>query len=426
MYQTFRWSENSGPPPEGLKDLGFKASPLPLGKQSLHFYSQKFEGIEVEDSFYKEVSSSKPEFISYHWAMNPPDNLQTNVRLMNRDKSRILEKFFKRTGQFQQKNLLYQPELIIQNGELHWKLIFKSGQDQVLGVYLNRFGQIKKIRVLSSGFGSAAATLFPDGPTLSQLQKVWLTDLIDSQVLVSRNAKVTTQSDQTAIAQNSQFLYPVGDRRFDQVQAFFYMTKLLAWVEKNFSFALPFILEAETSVGFPEKTNTAFYYQHRIRLGDGDDAVFSHIPMDPSIVFHESFHAIVEAIAKLPYEGEGGSLNEAFADYFTCLMTGSPNLGEASYKKGPFKRTIQNSLSFKEKNGGLYHDSGIVSGLLWSLQEVLGAATVQNLAFQVLLRLTPNSNFESFKIELKELLAKLPAEQQVLAQSVLQKRGWAE
>jgi len=48
---------------------------------------------------------------------------------------------------------------------------------------------------------------------------------------------------------------------------------------------------------------------------------------DPSVVFHEVAHAYVDELAGLPSQGEGGALNEGFADFFAAAIADNPAIG---------------------------------------------------------------------------------------------------
>lgn len=159
---------------------------------------------------------------------------------------------------------------------------------------------------------------------------------------------------------------------------------------------------------------------------DSDDEIYSHLSQDPSVVIHESVHAFVDIVAGLPFEGEGGSINEGFADFFTAVQLNNPNMAESSYLKGPFRRSVVNSVVLDEKNGGLYHDSAIVSGVLWDLHERFGRDTGLKLSAYTLNRLVPGSDFKDFGDSLKFIIEselKSPTDVQA-ALEVLQKRGF--
>jgi hypothetical protein len=425
QLESTRWS-TVGPAPAPPAGVNRKKNSVSIGERNLILQKQTVNGVDIEESYYKELGDAAPEFIASKWAAEIPITLRTEVMRAKAQAHSVVGKFFQKYPDFNRKDLIQKPSLVIRSSEVQWKFIFQDDQGSLVGIFLNSALQFRERRNLGSHVDVPTATLFPDGPLKSHLQKVLLEDLIGNRTLTSAKIRVSTQASVTAEAENFQFLFPIEDKRFDQVQVFFYLSKALLWCENILKFELPFAIEAETSIGFPEKTNAAFYYQHKIRLGDGDDSVFSRIALDPSIVIHESFHAVIEAVANLPFEGEGGSLNEGLADLFTAALLNNPKLGEASYKKAPFKRTVENALSFSERNGGLYHDSGIVSGLFWSLQESLGRDVGIKLTWEVLLHLKPDSDFADLNRVLQEMVSKLPKELKLKAQNVLDQRGWSE
>ena len=144
------------------------------------------------------------------------------------------------------------------------------------------------------------------------------------------------------------------------------------------------------------------------------------------MVIHESVHAFVDIVAGLPFEGEGGSINEGYADFFTAIQLNNPNMAEASYLKGAFRRSVSNSISLKERNGGLYHDSAIVSGTLWDLSERFGKDLGLRVAALTLNRLVPGSDLKDFGESLQGIIEtelKSSADIQV-AKEILTNRGF--
>jgi Zn-dependent metalloprotease len=309
--------------------------------------------------------------------------------------------------------------------ELQWRVVYLR-DGNLWEVRLNPNLEIRSSQRVGSQFHETAAWVFPQGPKKSTLQEVSLKDLLLKPTLSNSRVFVSSQADLKVSDVEEPLKFALDDSRFDQVQVFYFLNESLNWFEKNLNFKLPMQLQAEVHMGAPEKTNSAFYYQGKIRLGQGDDEFYSRIPHDPSIVIHESVHALVEVLARLPYEGEGGSLNEAFADFFTALQIGSPHMGEAAYLKAPFRRTILNDLTLKDKNGGLYHDSGIASGTLWELGTKLGLVKGQKLALLTLNRLTPASGFSDFGKTLRSvILENTSGAEQDMALAILDKRGFA-
>lgn len=286
-------------------------------------------------------------------------------------------------------------------------------------------GTLARTERQGSQFADINATLYAEGPKLSQLTEQLLKGLSATPALSNEQVFVTSESDKKISITGPILKFDTKDDRFDQLQVFYYLSKSFRWMKETLQVVIPSQIEAVVHVGFPEKTNSAFYFRNKIRLGGGDDVTYSNLMQDPSIVYHESFHAMIDHLAHLPFEGEGGSLNEGFADFFTCLLTERPYLGDSSYLKGPFKRTLQLNRRLDEKNGGLYHDSQIFSSLLWELKEKLSVEKARLLAVETLIRLNSLSRFSDFNEKIilagNEVLNK---DEQMILQQVLQTRGF--
>lgn len=288
----------------------------------------------------------------------------------------------------------------------------------------DQFQNLISNRRLGSQFDTAQALLYKQGPKLGSLTDVLLEQISLSPSVNNASIFVDSESDKKIASVTPLLKFDPKDERFDQIQVFYYLDQVQNWMKNHLQVRFPQKLTAVVNVGYPEKTNTAFYYQNKIRLGHGDDVTYTALASDPSIVYHESFHALVDGLAHLPFEKEGGSLNEAFADFFTCVALNRPFLGESSYLKGPYKRTVQNNKKLDEKNGGLYGDSLIVSGLLWDIKEKIGAEKSLNLATETLLQLNPYSEFKEFNLALIKASAQLSSEDRSVVQNILKQRGF--
>lgn len=427
--ETTRWHGDGPMPavPFGAQETSQEVS---TGGNKIKFQQQQVDGVPVEGTYLKSLErQGKPQFVAYRWISSPATSLRKKILKYKDEQPRILEKLYAHYADMKSKKLLMGPDLFLyEKGSLRlgWKAVFEEKDGTLILFKVDSALKLLDISQLGSQFVDATAALFPKGPLKSDLSDVVLKNLFENQNLESMPVLMRTEADQVATSEKNQFRFSSEDLRFSQVQSFFYVTESLRWFAKSFGFELPFRLEVETQKGYPQKTNTAFYYLRKIRLGEGDDVAYSRIPLDPSIVTHESVHAVVEAVAHLPYEGEGGSLNEAFADFFTALQLDNPRMGEAAYKKEPFKRNIQNDLLASQKNGGLYHDSLLVSGLLWAVRGEVGKEIASRLAWNTLLRLTPDSDFATFADELMRSLSQESNEVQNKIRDVYKNRGWSE
>ncbi|HWU44564.1 MAG TPA: hypothetical protein VN132_14030 [Bdellovibrio sp.] len=430
--QRFEW--RAGSSHESLKSLEnvetSTTPPIQSLQESVELENQTFQGVKIEGSYIKRLMDRKGNVQLVRAAVSVNDKKLESIPLsdfLNHQKT-ILAELKKAFPFFRQKAPEVVEVIIVpQRGFFQplWRVVYSDHKGLLWEAKLGNHLQIRSIQRVGSQFHDTMAFVFPKGPKLSNLQQVMLKNLATTPTLANEKLLVTSQADSKITDVEAPLKYSIEDSRFDQVQVFYFLSESLGWLEKNLNFKLPFSLQAEVAVGAPEKTNTAFYYQGKIRLGAGDDQTYSHIAQDPSIVIHESIHAMVEATARLPYEGEGGSLNEAYADFFAASQLDNPNMGDVAYMKGPFRRSLVNDLKLSDKNGGLYHDSGIVSGALWDLRIQFGAEKSRKIALLVLNRLTPASDFADFSAQLKEVLPQVLSDEEVTeASRILEKRGF--
>lgn len=291
---------------------------------------------------------------------------------------------------------------------------------------LNHQHKILNIRRLGSRVATdTTAHVYTIGPKLGILTDILLKNVEKNPMLSNNKISVDSEALNKITVVSPILKFDPKDERFDQIQVYYYLNKIQDWINKNLDVQFVDRLEAIVNVGYPEKTNTAFYYQNKIRLGRGDDDTYSAIASDPSVVYHEAFHAVIDGLARLPFEKEGGSVNEAFADFYTCVALERPYLAEASYLKGPYKRSLEINRRLDEKNGGLYHDSLIISGLLWEIKEKLGQKKALSLATETLVKLNYYTEFNDFNQKLLAVIQeKLTGDDLQTMQAILKKRGF--
>ncbi len=398
---------------------------------SVIFTNQQAAQAQVMGSFQKEVRfENKLNIYDKVWVKNLSSMFKTDSIVMNQFRFLFLKVL---KSQYPELNSLApeHSQLVIRKSsvtkpdfELAWQFTYLNSFGKLEHYWINKYYSISHEVAPVSCFYESQAALYPMGPLKSQLSTITIDKLISNSMLASEAVRLAPLNSEIPTPDNNIYNFPSDDPRFFQLHAFHFVHQSYRWFEENLKFKMPHQISIETAVGYPEKTNTAFYYGRIIRLGDGDDVVFSKIPMDPSITTHESIHAIVDEVAQLPFTGEGGSINEAFADFFTTNLLNNPHLGEVAYKKAPFKRTVANSKKWTEKTGGLYADSGIISGLLWQLRIDLGAPIAQEIAWKLLLMSHPETKFEDFRSNLNLVLTSYSADIQIKAQAALRDRGW--
>lgn len=386
-----------------LATVGFNdIQEIKIGNTTLKLGTQSFAGAQIVSSYLKEISGDSDLKLaaSSAWSGLESSLKKEVLRLQQKD-MQVIPALQQQAGRFKDYKYFQSPKVELIKIEQTLRPVFSV-------LYLNKASELFHVRVSEdfkiisetqegSHFSNEGlALVFPDGPKKSQLQEVLLKNLNPDASLSNSNVKVTSESTQTVVNENGQFNYSPPDEKFDQVQVFFYLNRALDWFTQELGVKTKPIINAVVHIGYPEKTNAAFYYNGQMRFGAGDEVAYSKIPLDPSIVMHEAAHSLIDIIAHLPFQAEGGSINEGFADYFTAVQLKNPQMAEVSFKKGPFKRTIKIATKLSEKNGGLYHDSAIVSGALWSLYEKVGQKQANKIALETLMLLTPASDLAQF------------------------------
>lgn len=316
----------------------------------------------------------------------------------------LKEKFLEKYPEYSKFKTQDPEAVLIQDGSAFlplWKLIYED-HHEARQILFSKDLKIHSKKVISSHF-DVHATIFPKGPKRSELTQVLLSELSEFTKLSSSRVLVDSEAPESALNTQEPLVYNPKDPQFDQVQAYYILDSSLRWFEQKFGYKPFKKIQAVVHLSFPEKTNAAFYYSGKIRIGTGDDVQYSRLAQDPSIVIHESAHSVIEAVARLPFEGEGGSLNEGFADFFASVQLQNPFMGEVAFLKGPYKRSLLTVVKFNEKDGGLYHDSHILSGLLWEIYQTLGETKSLKVASRLLVEMHSQSNFA----ELRTLLPKV-------------------
>ncbi len=408
LLQQGRWNGQGEKPTVEAK--GLQAPTVVTGAgERIEFAEQKAGDFLIEKAYLKAIyQGDSPVFQSYSVISEKKiKNLKQRAEHLLRQKDMLLSTFLSQNPYYRNLKLENSPQVIVINVQNQLQAAicgsFAEKSGELLEVCLSRKAKVLRERRLGSGLDQqeAKTLIFPKGPKNSELATAVVSRILVNEGVKSSWVEVNTEGPQKILKTSLLEIQP-QDERFDQTQAFFFANQIFAWLKKNqiIDYSIP--LKITTQMGYPDKTNTAFYFGGRIRLGTGDDVTYSRIPWDPSIVMHEVSHAVIERIARLPFEGEGGSINEGYADLFASFQLNNPHMGENSYKPAPFRRSADAVMKLSEKNGGLYHDAAIVSGFFWALRAHLPEEKVLLYAVRVLNRLGPDTDFENFKLSLKE------------------------
>lgn len=429
-FQEIEWSKKSGKAlPAELKKIDLKAeAPKQTKFEKIEFLSQQIHGVPLENTFVKKIYNDKGELLSLSgFVDNRATGNKTEIENAMEQRASLIPGLRSRYPEFAKVTAFENPELVFEKKgkkiELKWRCVYFDEKGYPWQMLVSKEGIIEKQERVGSQF-EPVATVFPLGPLRSSLTDVTFKNLLNSSPLKNSRMIVTSLAE-AKIPTSTDLKFTPPDERFDAVQVFYFVNKTLEWFETRLGVKLSRVLDVQVHLGAPEKTNGAFYYDGRIRIGSGDGVSYSRLPQDPTVVMHETAHALIDELAHLPFQEEGGSINEGFADFLTAVQLNQPNMGEVSFLQGPFRRTVDNEMKLSQKNGGLYHDSGIVSGTLWELKNQIGAEKSIDVALKLLINLNPQSDFSQFQKKIVEILPAVLADKDLAAaQEVLRNRGF--
>lgn len=431
----YRWSTHSKESkPEIQSNLfGKTESTVQVFDEIVERSSQRIGGAIVDSSFLQKVSSTKGkiQYLTAQYEDKDFSNLAPQAEKLRTLRYTALETVKRKYLDLKTASHIFEPEVVISGTSDKPKLQYQfeyipKDSSAVYSMRVSPAFAIESIKRVEHCFQESRSMVFPIGPKLSDLMEIMLKPLIGDGSLTSPRVLVNSEDGQKAVAENGEFLFGPDDPRFDHVQAFFFAQKTLNYAETHWDFNLPFPIKIGLRAGYPNKMNTAYYYKGLVRLGEGDGVGYKNIPRDPSIVTHEVAHAIIDSLSGMGTEGETASINEAFADYLTASMWENPELGHTAFMRRPFTRTVNNKITFAEKNGGLYHDSGILSGTFWDIEQKLGVKKTQKLALKTIVRLGSHPMFADIRPIVLESVkaAEFTADDTDIVNRILDERGW--
>ncbi len=304
--------------------------------------------------------------------------------------------------------------------------------------YLDRFEQNihfakvdAKGRVTEQGLtgvngADGRARVFPRGPKASDLSEQTLYGLVGDGSLSSAKLAITSGLNLNVWSRDLIFNFEPTQPQFEMVQVYYFMDNALRWMKNQLGVELNRPIQVKTHIGENGVSNNAFYHNAQIYLGTGDGQVYRDMLKDPSIVVHETIHAVIDVYAGLPSEGEGGSFNEGFADLFTAFILNNPYMGEVSYLKAPFRRTLKNELkAYQDFSKGVYKNGTIIGATFWDMREKIGAEKAHKIAFRTLVRLGSGARFDDFAPAVISAMSGIcTAEEGLEVQRILAERGW--
>ncbi len=361
----------------------------------------------------------------------PKETWLAKLRQLEGEKATILKRAEEQSADYRNASRKLPPDLRLRKTatglEAYWRIEFVNRQeDRPLYLELSEKGELLKQAEMEHPGADGRAYAFPLGPKFSSLTDVPLYDLSGDGTLTGRKMKVESALGLDVKMPDLRFFFQETDRRLDLAQVYFSIQQSARWLKEKLGAEFKSPLTVRLHVGDKGVSNAAFYHNNMIYLGTGDGVVYRDITRDPSIIIHESIHALIDAYSGLPSDGEGGSYNEGFADLFTALILKNPRMGESSYLGAPYRRTLENNLkAYKDFQAGVYQNGSIIAGTFWDMRKVLSDDKLATLAFKTLVRLGKGGKFADFVPALTNAGSSvLSSDEMEKVMEIVRERGW--
>jgi zinc metalloprotease ZmpB len=223
---------------------------------------------------------------------------------------------------------------------------------------------------------------------------VTLTNLDGSGTLTGDWAQVVSETGDPARSATNTFTYHRHDDRFEQVMAYYWVTKAQLYIQ-SLGFGTgrypPVDMQSQRVRINQLGADNSFETDHpvlELRFGKGgvDDAE------DAEVILHEYGHAIHSSQNFSFASEEAGAISEGFGDYWAAdvsnVVAPTPDPAcvadwdSTSYTPGPVHclRRVDTNLHYPgDLNGEVHHDGQIWSRALWDIRGALGHVTADTI-----------------------------------------------
>ncbi len=244
-----------------------------------------------------------------------------------------------------------------------------------------------------------------DSPALTaELVLVELTNLDGSGYLVGDWANVRSSTGPLAFETDESFLYTRNDDRFEQVMAYYWVTKSQLYIQSlGFGSTLdPINMESQdVRINTWGVDNSYSWDKHDVlRFGKGgvDDAE------DADVILHEYGHSMHDSqVPGFGIGAEAGAIGEGFGDYWaaTVAQVFAPSADPAciadwdsvSYTSGTphCLRRLDTTLKYADLDGRIHRDGQVWSHALWNIRTALGSELADTIILRAQFDFAPDT-----------------------------------
>ncbi len=179
--------------------------------------------------------------------------------------------------------------------------------------------------------------------------------------------------------------YTTGNTKFDELNAFYHINRIHDYFKGTFGVS-QMDYQIKATVHYQQEVGTDFanaFYNPQTKalyFGDGDNVSARDSAKAAEVIYHEYGHATHDHVYSTVsdagiYSMQIRSMGEAWADYFSQVLTGDDEFGEWWIINPAQHRALENTLRYPNDLQGEEHfDGPIYAGALWDYRQAVGAA----------------------------------------------------
>ena len=195
----------------------------------------------------------------------------------------------------------------------------------------------------------------------------------------------TSELTRSASSASWTWSYSTGSTRLDELNVFYHLNRIHDYFKNGFG-VTQMDYQIKATVHYQQEAGTdfanAFYnpQTQALYFGDGDGVSARDSAKAAEVIYHEYGHATHDHVyAAITDAGitsmQIRSMGEAWADYFSQVLTGDDEFGEWWIVNPAQRRALVNTLRYPNDMQGEEHADGpIYAGALWDYRHAVGAA----------------------------------------------------
>lgn len=234
--------------------------------------------------------------------------------------------------------------------------------------------------------------------------EVTLERLTSPDKLIGEYVRVNNGKHETITAADGNFVVDESSTHFAEVGAYYHIDKIhqnLKEIDPDFTgmdWQIPITVHDKGS--FFVKKDNAFYSPFKKAMFILDPEKLNDLHLEAGVAYHEYHHAVTDNIVPGLNSVEGRAMHEGYSDYFACVLTDDPELGEWALQplNKPHMRDLRSQRKYPQDlhpEREPHSDGEIWGAACWDLRKVIPADKADFLVHRSRFYLSGNATFKA-------------------------------